>query len=414
MMSKKWTPIIFDEECDPMISESYRLLKTHLQFVMNGPKPIKTFLITSSGPGEGKSTVTTNLGFSLAQDGANVLLVDCDLRFPTLHKIFGIQNSTGLTDAVKWIYEMEVATGVLGEQGLGDILQFIKFQEKTGSLRIEENQQIIELHFERGKITDAVWKNRPIEKRLGTMLLKEGKITESQLTEALQKQEKTSDFLGHILINLRYTNSQDVNAVVCSQATDSLHEVFELKKASFAFHRPMTLTSKRRRLHNTEIRAVFSREVEDRIEFHQPLTEDKVDTFIKDTKFKNIKLMTVGSPASNPSELLSSEKMKSLVKILSNKFDYILFDSPPVTLTVDASILGSFLDGVILVVRAGQMSINVIQGAKEELEKVKANIIGVVMNQFDAQKNGYHSNYYQYHYVNDKKDKVGVKGEILD
>jgi capsular exopolysaccharide synthesis family protein len=255
--------------------------------------------------------------------------------------------------------------------------------------------------------------NRPIEKRLGTLLVKGGKITENQLTEALQRQEKTPHHLGYILTQLGYVNSQDVRATVGSQAADSLHDVFELKKASFVFHKSGASNSKRRQLNNPELRAVFSKAVEGLIESHQPFTEDKVDSFIKDTKFKNIKLMTGGSLISNPSELLSSEKMKSLIKILSNKYDFILFDSPPVGLTVDASILGSFLDGVILVVRAGQLGVRVIQRAKEELDKVKANIVGVVMNQFDIQRDGYYPNYYQYHYVKDKKDKDDEKEDIL-
>ncbi len=363
---------------------------------MNGSGPLRTLLITSTGPGEGKSTVTSNLGYSLAQDGASVLLVDSDLRSPNLHKVFGIQNSTGLTDAVKRIYEMEIGSGALGNHGIGDIFQFIKFQEKTGSLIIQEDQKTFRLQFERGKITDAILENRPIEKRLGTMLVKGGKITEDQLTEALQRQEKTPYPLGYILIQLGYVKSQDVRGIVGSQTAESLRDVFELKKASIAFHKSGTSNSKRRQLNDPDIRAVFSKAVEGLIEAHQPFIEDKVDSFIKDTKFKNIKLMTCGSPASNPSELLSSEKMKSLIKILSNKYDFILFDSPPVAMTVDASILGSFLDGVILVVRAGQMGVRVIQRTKEELDKVKANIIGVVMNQFDVQRDGYYPNYYQY------------------
>jgi capsular exopolysaccharide synthesis family protein len=377
---------------------------------MNGSRPLRTLLITSTGPGEGKSTVTSNLGYSLAQDGASVLLVDSDLRAPNLHKIFGIQNTTGLTDAVRRIYEMEIAAGALGNHGIGDIFQFIKFQEKTGSLIIQEDQKTFRLQFERGKIIDAILENRPIEKKLGTMLVKEGKITEDQLTEALQRQEKISQHLGYILTQLGYVKSTDVRATVGSQAAESLRDVFELKKASFAFHQSGASNSKRRQLNDPDIRAGFSKAVEGLVEAHQPFTEDKVDSFIKDTKFKNIKLMTGGSPTSNPSELLSSEKMKSLIKILSNKYDFILFDSPPVAMTVDASILGSFLDGVILVVRAGQMGVRVIQRTKEELAKVKANIIGVVMNQFDVQRDGEHQNYYQYHYVKDNDDE---KADIL-
>jgi capsular exopolysaccharide synthesis family protein len=58
---------------------------------------IKTFLITSAEPGEGKSTVTANLASSFAQSGKKVIVVDCDLHIPKQHKIFGLPNKVGLS-----------------------------------------------------------------------------------------------------------------------------------------------------------------------------------------------------------------------------------------------------------------------------------------------------------------------------
>ena len=395
-MSNNGIPILFDQGCDPILLEPYRLLRTHIKS-LKGFKPLKTVLITSSAPGEGKSTVTSNLGFSLAQDGANVLLVDADLRAPNLHKIFRIVNTSGLTDAVTKIYNTKVTSGLLGKQGMGDILQFIKFQERTGWLRVENGEQFFRLSFEGGKITDAVWENRPIEKRLGSVLIKEGRITEKQLEEALQRQEKTSYPLGYILTRLGYIGSQDFEAHLRSHLSESLNDVFELKEASYAFHESVSPKSKRSHLNGSETKALLLKEAQDHVELDQPFIEEEINSFIRETKIKNLKLMTSGPPTSQASELLSSERMKSVVKILSNRFDFILFDSPPVTANADASILGSFLDGVILVVQAGRLGIRIIQQAKDELSKVQANMIGVVLNQFDMDREGYYSNYYYYH-----------------
>lgn len=78
------------------ISEAYRTLRTNLQFV-SLDKPLHSLLVTSSGPGEGKSTVLANLAVAIAQTEKRVILVDCDLRRPTLHKLFGLGHKKGLT-----------------------------------------------------------------------------------------------------------------------------------------------------------------------------------------------------------------------------------------------------------------------------------------------------------------------------
>jgi len=78
------------------ISEAYRTLRTNLEF-SSLDKPIRTMVVTSPGPDEGKSTTLANLAVTLAQGERTVILVDCDLRRPTQHEIFDLQNGVGLT-----------------------------------------------------------------------------------------------------------------------------------------------------------------------------------------------------------------------------------------------------------------------------------------------------------------------------
>ncbi len=80
-------------------AEAYRSLRTSIKF-SSVDKPIKTIVVTSSLIDEGKSTVVGNLAYSLNQDGARVLVIDCDLRKPSMHYNFFVSNGEGLTDVL--------------------------------------------------------------------------------------------------------------------------------------------------------------------------------------------------------------------------------------------------------------------------------------------------------------------------
>src|SRR5690606_3235728 len=81
------------------ISEAYRTLRTNLSFY-SVDNPIRTLVVTSPAPDEGKSTTIANLAVTMAQSGRRTILVDCDLRRPTLHELFEVDNNTGITSMV--------------------------------------------------------------------------------------------------------------------------------------------------------------------------------------------------------------------------------------------------------------------------------------------------------------------------
>jgi len=87
--------IVASDPRSPM-AEAFRTLRTNIQF-KSLDNPVRTMLVTSSAAEEGKSTVVANLAASLAQAGAAVVAVDCDLRNPSLHKAFDLPNERGLT-----------------------------------------------------------------------------------------------------------------------------------------------------------------------------------------------------------------------------------------------------------------------------------------------------------------------------
>lgn len=95
-MNDKLNDLITVSEPRSPISEAYRTLRTNLDFA-SLDQALKTLVVTSAGVGEGKSTTLANLAIVSAQAGRKVILVDADLRRPTLHQVFGLDNETGLT-----------------------------------------------------------------------------------------------------------------------------------------------------------------------------------------------------------------------------------------------------------------------------------------------------------------------------
>jgi capsular exopolysaccharide synthesis family protein len=77
-------------------AEAYRTLSTNIQF-SSLDRDVRTLLVTSVGPDEGKSIVLANLAITMAEGGRRIVMVDCDLRRPSLHQIFGLSDQPGLT-----------------------------------------------------------------------------------------------------------------------------------------------------------------------------------------------------------------------------------------------------------------------------------------------------------------------------
>jgi succinoglycan biosynthesis transport protein ExoP len=122
----------------------------------------------------------------------------------------------------------------------------------------------------------------------------------------------------------------------------------------------------------------------------------EVDPLIHKLQIPNLSLLPCGPIPPNPAELISSSRMKDLLKGLGERYDHILIDSPPMMNVTDPVILSSMVDGVILVVHGGKSPRATVQRARQELLGVGAKIFGVVLNNIDLRREGYDAYYYYY------------------
>lgn len=196
-----------------VISEEFRTLRTNIQFSMVD-KELGTLMFTSASAGEGKSTVASNVAVVFASQGKKVLLIDADMRSPSIHHLFNLVNHKGLTT-----------------------------------------------------------------------LLTEEKVT-----------------------------LQDIQ--------DTVHPVM----------------------------------------------------------IDNLFVLTCGVIPPNPSELLASKKMDQLIATMKDYFDLIVFDMPPILAVTDAQVMANKTDGTVFVIRDGVAEKSSLHRAKELLDHVHANVIGVVYN----------------------------------
>jgi len=110
------------------------------------------------------------------------------------------------------------------------------------------------------------------------------------------------------------------------------------------------------------------------------------------TSVENLWLLASGPKPPNPADLLGSRKIDQLIEALTQEYDVVLFDAPPVIAVTDAAVLGAKVDGVLLVISAGKSRRDHAERAKEMLEKARVRIIGVALTNApkDSSLDGYY------------------------
>lgn len=125
---------------------------------------------------------------------------------------------------------------------------------------------------------------------------------------------------------------------------------------------------------------------------------------VQPTMVKNLFVITSGPIPPNPSELLGSMRTKDLINRLEDKFGLLIMDAPPANSVTDAQVLATQVDGVVMVVPQGIAEKAGVAHAKQLLDTVHANILGVIMNRVTKEKSqGYYGGYYGGYYEAEKE-----------
>lgn len=217
-------------------AEAYRILRTNLEY-LSFQHPLRVILMTSATMQEGKSTTLANLAITFAQQGKRILILECNLRRPSLYRLFGLEKGPGISDIL---------------------------------------------------IEKAEWQN-------------------------------------------------------CVKNVTDL-----------------------------------------------ALGEFQLEEILSIPGLENFHIITYGQTPPNPAELLSSARMDELITDVRDQFDFVLVDAPPLLPVADSMVLSTKVDGVVLVYRAGSVPRSSIKLAKERLETVQANILGVVLNDIRPETSGAH------------------------
>jgi capsular exopolysaccharide synthesis family protein len=119
------------------------------------------------------------------------------------------------------------------------------------------------------------------------------------------------------------------------------------------------------------------------------------------TGVANLTFLPAGPKPPDPAALLSSDRTRTLLAGLRERFPRIIIDSPPVLAVSDASVLATLVDGVLLVVRAHATPVEAVQLARDRLDTIGARILGVVLNDVRLSRNRYFYAGYGYRNTND-------------
>ncbi len=154
-------------------------------------------------------------------------------------------------------------------------------------------------------------------------------------------------------------------------------------------------------LRKPKIHSVFG--LDNSVGLSNYLTRQIIQDIIKKSDIPNLNIIPAGPLPPNPSELLSSKRMKDFIDNATERFDIVIFDTAPLITVTDTTILSAVANGTVLVIRSGKTSFDLARRATKLLTDANSRILGTVLNGMDTKKEGYKYLYpYYYDYGRDK------------
>lgn len=135
--------------------------------------------------------------------------------------------------------------------------------------------------------------------------------------------------------------------------------------------------------------------------------DDENKTYINKTNIENLDVITAGHIPPNPIELLSSDNMRDFLQSLDDIYDFVVIDTPPINVVSDALVLSKYVTGYILVMRSNYSEYQSLKDAVSKFELANVKPLGVILNDYDENKQKYSSRYkykgYYYYYHSSSK-----------
>jgi capsular exopolysaccharide synthesis family protein len=387
--------LLFSFPSNSRYAESFRTLRTNL-FFSGMDKEIRSILVTSALEREGKTNTVINLGHAIARTDRRVLLIDCDLRRPSLSNLVPKPHDRGVCELMVEVFGIHLTRGSLADYTVGDLILLARLQKRTALLDLENDTTRAALVFEKGRLTDMVWTNRPDDANLADALVRDNRITRQQAERAVSHQKKTGQRLDHVLQTLGLVSRKELSRALSEQAIDTIEQVSAMTDGTFAFSQPSEEPGKSASAAPVDLETLFDEFNTGDITYKY--CQAAIESAVAPTEEDNLFVLPAGAVPANPAETVGSGRMAFLIDYLKNRFDFIIIDTPPVTPASDALVLAPRVDGTLFVIKSGHTNRKVIQDAVDQFQSANQPILGMVLNQVNMKKEGYYR-YYQKYYA---------------
>ena len=380
------------KELPATFTEAFRFLKTNLALTTVNHRHA-TFLVTSTGAGEGKTTVAAQLAAAFAREGRETLLVDLDLRKPRIHQMFGISNGRGFTSLMLDPFSFIPLSGDLREFPITNILYLLIKSEKSGVLQVRAETGEYRVSLVGGKIAQVDSSRREETDRLGQLLVRKGGLPANALPAAIAEGSRRGERLGEYLFSTGRIPLPPLVEVLLHQLTATFSQLIQVNAGAYAFEETEDL------FYHPEILAHLDSEAKFMELFDARLGRlgDAPERFaISPTAIERLFVLPAGPRPPDPDDVLTSARVSTVLHLLRRHFQTIVVDSPPAALVSDSNTLSPQVDGIIYVVRYGSFPRKLIQNTLERIRANGGRVIGVAMNAVNLRRESYLDDHYYY------------------